>query len=80
MSKYSQFFKDETGQFSANRLVFLSGFYAFLILWITQSFHEKKVVPIDNSVIYLLVVLMAGKVGQSFTENIKPPELPNSKP
>jgi hypothetical protein len=71
----SQFFKDDTGQFSANRLVFILGFFAFFNLWIIQSVKETRVAPIDNSVIYLLVVLMSGKVGQSFTDNIKPPEL-----
>ena len=71
----TQFFKDNDGQFSSNRLAFLSGFFVFLVLWIMQSVHEIKVAAIDTSVIYLLVVLFTGKVGQSFTENIQPPKL-----
>jgi hypothetical protein len=73
--KISQFFKDDTGSFSSQRLVFLTGFFAFFTLWIVQSLHELKVASIDNSVIYLLIVLASSKVGQSFTDNIKPPEL-----
>lgn len=73
--KISQFFKDEGGQFSSQRLVFLVGYAAFFTLWVFQSIKEMKVVHIDNSVIYLLIVLTSGKVGQSFTDNITPPTL-----
>jgi hypothetical protein len=74
MKKYNifQFFKDETGQFSSNRLVFLTGFFTFFGLWIYQSINEKKIASIDSSVIYLLVVLMTGKFGQSISENFSP--------
>jgi hypothetical protein len=73
--KILEFFKDDTGALSSQRLVFLTGFLTFLIMWITQSVHELKVAAIDNSVLYFLVILMTSKVGQSFTDNIKPPEL-----
>jgi len=71
----SQFFKDDSGAFSANRLVFLVGYFAFFTLWVLQSVKESKIAPIDSSVIYLLLVLMSGKVGQSLTDNLTPPKL-----
>lgn len=74
------FLKDEGGQFSSNRLVFIVGFFVFFILWIVQSLHEKKVAPIDTSVIYLLIVLMTGKVGQSVTDNISAVKPKEEKP
>ena len=70
-----QFFLDDSGQLSSQRLVFLVGYFAFFALWITQSIKEMKVAPIDNSVIYFLIVLATAKVGQSFTDNITPPKL-----
>ena len=77
--KITEFLKDDTGALSSNRLVFLLGWFAFLVTWINQCIHESKVVAIDNSVVYLLVVLAGQKVGQSITENIKPPELKNKE-
>ena len=75
MKMINEFLKDGDGHFSSNRLVFLTGFFVFFTLWVMQSIHENKVAPIDNSVIYMLVVVMSGKVGQSVTDNIKPPEM-----
>jgi hypothetical protein len=75
MNMLKQFLMDGDGQFSSNRLVFLLGYFVFFALWIAQSIHDKKIAPIDNSVIYLLVVLTGGKVGQSITDNMQPPAL-----
>jgi len=73
--KISEFFKDDSGAFSSQRLVFLVGYFIFFVLWVIHSINEKKVAAIDTSVIYFLVVLAAGKVGQSITDNLTPPKL-----
>lgn len=71
MKKILQFLQDDTGALSSNRLVFILGYFVFFGLWIMECVNKKTVAPIDNSVIYLLVVLTGGKVGQSITENIQ---------
>jgi hypothetical protein len=73
--KISEFLKDDTDRFSSQRLVFLVGYLVFFGLWIITSIKEKKISPIDTSVVYFLVVLSASKVSQSITDNLTPPKL-----
>ena len=75
MKNFTQFFRDDTGALSSQRLVFLVGYFAFFTLWITQSIKEMKVAPIDNSVLYFLLILATSKVSQSFSDNLTPPKL-----
>lgn len=72
MKKLLQFFQDGTGQFSALRLVFNLSFFIFFIIWIFDSFHIKKMAPIDGSVIQYFTILLGSKVGQSISENFSP--------
>lgn len=67
-----EFFQDGDGLLSSTRLAFLSTIFLVLTVWGYASLHSKTVVPLDNSVVYLVTALMAGKVGQSFAENKKP--------
>lgn len=69
MKRIFEFLQDDTGLLSATRLAFLTTVFSVLTAWLLQCFTEKKVVPIDQSVIYLVGVLMVGKVSQSFSEN-----------
>lgn len=69
LSKLLEFVKDGDGALSSTRLAFIMTMISFLSMWILQSTNEKKVAPIDNSVIYLIGVLMMGKVAQSVSEN-----------
>ena len=73
--KISEFFKDDTDRLSSQRLVFLAGFFVFAAMWAIQCTNEKKVAPIDSSVLYYLIIIMTSKVGQSITDNLTPPKL-----
>jgi hypothetical protein len=69
--KLQQFLQDDTGQLSANRLAFLSATFIVLIIFAISCVKAGwKIVPIDTSVLYLVGIFMAGKVSQSFSENI----------
>lgn len=61
--------QDDTGALSSQRAAFLGVIATFLALWIFQSIHEKKVAPIDYSVLALIFGMLTGKVTQSITEN-----------
>jgi len=80
VNNLSQFFKDESGQFSAIRLAFLGTLFCFLVGWSIQSIHEKKIVPIDSSLLYLIGILTTGKVTQSFSENGSSKSVTNNPP
>ncbi len=71
-TKLSQFFKDETGQYSALRLAFLFIIFSVLSVWIWSCLQAGKMVPIETSVLYLVGAAFTGKVGQSFSENFSP--------
>ncbi len=75
MKNLTQFFKDDSGALSSQRLVFIIGYFAFFSLWVTQSIKEMKVAPIDNSVLYFLLILASSKVSQSLSDNLTPPKL-----
>jgi len=73
--KIKEFLVDDTGVLSSQRLVFLAGFFVFLVMWGIQCVNEKKVAAIDNSVLYYLIIIMTSKVGQSISDNVTPPKL-----
>lgn len=68
-TRFSQFFEDGSGQLSAMRLAFLMMIFCFLAMWVLESYTQMKMAKIDNSVIYLIGILMTGKVAQSVAEN-----------
>lgn len=76
--KLLEFVQDETGFLSATRLAFLLTISAVLGVWLMDCWHQKKMVPLDNSAVYLVLTLMAGKVGQSFAERPTTPSSPTS--
>jgi hypothetical protein len=65
--------QDDTGLLSATRLAFLVTIFAVLGVWLCDCWHQKRMVALDNSVVYLVLTLMAGKVGQSYAERPVPP-------
>jgi hypothetical protein len=71
LSKISGFFRDDTGALSSTRLCFVTGLFTTLGLWAYASFEAKTMAPIQPSALGLVATLMAGKVGQSITENQK---------
>jgi len=75
MKNLSQFFKDDTGALSSNRLVFLIGYFAFFAIWVIDSINKKTVAPIDSSVLYFLLILASSKVTQSLSDNLTPPKI-----
>ena len=72
INRFGEFFQDESGVYSSTRLAFLGTVFSVLAMWIVDCWHQKKLTPIDNSLIYLIGILMVGKVGQSFSENAPP--------
>jgi hypothetical protein len=68
--KFAQFFQDGTGAYSATRLGFLLWVFGVLVVWIYDSIRCARLVPIDNSVVVIIGILMSGKVVQNFSENI----------
>jgi hypothetical protein len=72
LKRLLEFFQDGEGLLSSTRLAFLSTILLVLAVWGYTSFHTKTIQPLDNSIVYLVTALMAGKVGQSFAENKTP--------
>lgn len=69
IKKLPEFFEDDAGAFSATRLAFLLWIFIVAGMWIYACVEARKMVPIESSVVYLVGVLMTGKVVQSFSEN-----------
>lgn len=68
--KFAQFFQDGTGVYSATRLGFLLWVLGVLVVWIYDSIRSARLVPIDNSVVVIIGILMSGKVVQNFSEDM----------
>lgn len=69
LGRFLEFFQDDTKALSSTRLAFLSTVFAVLAAWLFQCYNEGKLAPIDQSILYLIGILMMGKVSQSFGEN-----------
>lgn len=69
--KLSEFFQDQTGALSATRLAFLgvTGVVLAVAVKTAQASGWKADLHFDPSSLYLIGVLMVGKVAQSFSEN-----------
>ncbi|NHR06829.1 hypothetical protein HA052_16705 [Chromobacterium haemolyticum] len=73
MMKVSEFLQDGFGSFSATRLAFLLWALGVLLVWAYTSIQKgSPSLPIDNSVIVVLGILMTGKVTQSFSPGDSP--------
>lgn len=71
--KVSEFLQDGFGSFSATRLAFLLWALGVLLVWAYTSIQKgSPSLPIDNSVIVVLGILMTGKVTQSFSPGDSP--------
>jgi hypothetical protein len=68
MAKFSEFFQDGEGQFSATRLGFLLWVIGVLVVWAVESISTRTLQSIPDSVTTIIGVLMAGKVVQNFGE------------
>lgn len=70
--KWRQFFEDSSGALSSNRLIYLS--WSFIILGLLAYLTIKigEFPKIDTSLVMLYGSVVAGKVGQSFSENSTP--------
>lgn len=87
MNRLGQFFEDEEGHLSSTRLAFLAWALGMLFVWGSISIQNGKLAEIDNTEIYILVTLMAGKVLQKNIEvsaivpgATKKPDPPAEKP
>lgn len=60
---------DDTAKLSITRLVFFVWAIGVLVVWIRASWKCDALASIPDPVIYLLGILMTGKVVQRFAEN-----------
>jgi len=65
----SQFFKDDTGQYSATRLAFLIWAAGVFLVWAYMCILTKSLVEIPQTVVEVTGLFMGGKVIQSHIEN-----------
>jgi hypothetical protein len=69
MYNLGQFFQDDgTKRFSATRLAFLAWIFGALVIWGADSFQNKEMQKVPDSVTTLIGILMTGKVAQKFGE------------
>lgn len=79
--KLSEFVQDDTGACSAMRLLFIIWGLGAFIVWVILSFKTGTMVSIPWSITSFISSLVAGKVVQSYTENVTTPptqEIKNS--
>jgi len=69
MKDLLDFFKDDTGMFSAMRLVFILWSIGVLSSWITLSIIKRQLLDIPVGVIYVMGLCVTGKVAQSVSDN-----------
>ncbi len=62
-------FQEENGKNSATRVVFVLWGLGVLAVWIIVSIGQQQLQILDPSIIYVLGILMTGKVGQKWFEN-----------
>lgn len=65
----TEFFKDNTGQLSSVRLLFVLWGIAILSLWIWLSITNRAMEAISDDAIKVFAIVTTGKVIQSFSEN-----------
>jgi hypothetical protein len=68
MTKLLEFLKDGENNYSATRLAFLAWSLGVLAVWATNSATSGKSFTLDSQVVYILGILMGGKVTQSISE------------
>lgn len=68
----SQMFKDDTGQVSSMRVVFVLWGFGVFALWAVISFKAGQMVAIPQQAMEVLGMCLGGKVVQSFSENNSP--------
>ena len=65
ISKLAEFFKDDTGQFSSMRLVFVISVLIIMGVWTYVSIHDHKLSDFPEGIRYIFGILFTGKVTQS---------------
>ena len=61
-NNFSDFFRDDKGNLSSDRLMFVFLTIVVVIAWIILSLRKGSLLEMPMSVIWLIVVLMAAKV------------------
>ena len=78
--KLSEFFEDQDGSLSATRLAFLLWAIGVLVVWAKASWGKAELAGINENVLWVLAVLMTGKVVQKFRETEAPAQPPVADP
>ena len=85
--KFSEFFEDQDGSLSATRLAFLLWAIGVLVVWAKASWVRSgadscgcSLADINDNVLWVLAVLMTGKVVQKFKETEAPAQPPVADP
>ena len=66
-------FQEENGKNSATRVVFVLWGLGVLFVWTIVSIGQQNLQNLDQSIIYVLGILMTGKVGQKYFEDSPEP-------
>jgi hypothetical protein len=74
--KFSQFFQDGTGAFSAIRLTQISWNLTIIIIVLWELLILKKPPELHTSLVEVTVAVNTAKVVQSFSENFSPSTTP----
>ncbi len=78
MNKLGTFLEDNSGGYSATRLILLVWAGGVLAIWIHTSLRNCQLAAVPDSITTILGVLMGGKVVQRFGEKADAPVLPGS--
>ena len=65
-----QILSETNGIFSSTRFIFITWSLAVLIVWISLSFYEGKILSIPETVIYAVAIFAGLKGGQKFGEKV----------
>lgn len=76
----TQFFKDDTGQYSATRLAFLLWAVGVFGIWAYMCVLTRSLIEIPQTVVEVTGLFMGGKVLQSHIENQQTTKQPTSDP
>lgn len=68
MQKVYEFFREDNGHFSSQRLVFILANTAIWTVWTYVSLHQGTMQALDPALLAGLAIMQGGKVGQKLAE------------
>lgn len=68
MSKFSEFFQEDHGGYSATRLIFIFGCVTIFLVWAGVCIYKQTFQSFDGTHVTMIGTLAALKVGSKMTE------------